>query len=119
MNLDQLTDQLIDLAVKEDIGDGDHSSLSCIPADKRGTSQLLVKEDGILAGVEIAKRVFTKIADDFEIETYLEDGARIKKGDIAFKVTGRIIPMLQAERLVLNFMQRMSGIATQTAKYAD
>ncbi len=119
MNINDLTDKLIDLAIAEDLGDGDHSALACIPADKRGSAQLLVKQSGVLAGVEIAKLVFAKIAADFELEIFLQDGARISPGDVAFKVSGRVIPLLQAERLVLNFMQRMSGIATETARYAD
>jgi len=119
MNINTLTDRLIDIAIAEDLGDGDHSALACIPADKRGSAQLLVKQSGVLAGVEIAKQVFAKIADDFELEIFLQDGARISPGDVAFKVSGRVIPLLQAERLVLNFMQRMSGIASQTVRYAD
>ena len=112
-------DALIDLAIAEDIGDGDHSSLSCIPENERGEVQLLVKEEGILAGVDITKEVLKKIDSDLKIEVFLEDGAKIKPGDIAFKISGKVISILQAERLLLNFMQRMSGIATQTAKYAD
>ena len=112
-------DALIDLAIAEDIGDGDHSSLSCIPENERGEVQLLVKEEGILAGVDITKEVLKKIDPDLKIEVFLEDGAKIKPGDIAFKISGKVISILQAERLLLNFMQRMSGIATQTAKYAD
>ncbi len=110
-------DLLIDIAIAEDIGDGDHSSLSCIPEDKQGKVQLLVKEAGILAGIEIAKKVLCKIDKDLEIKIFLEDGSIIKPGDIAFEITGKVISILQAERLVLNFMQRMSGIATETSKY--
>lgn len=112
-------DQLIELAVKEDIGDGDHTSLSCIPDDEQGQVHLLVKEEGVLAGVEITERIINKIDSDLKLEAYIKDGNRIKPGDIAFKITGSVISILQAERLLLNFMQRMSGIATQTAKYAD
>ena len=112
-------DELIDLAIAEDIGDGDHSSLSCIPENETGTVQLLVKEEGILAGVEITKEIIRKIDPKLKIEVFLQDGTKIKHGDIAFNISGKVISILQAERLLLNFMQRMSGIATQTAKYAD
>ena len=112
-------DELIDLAIAEDIGDGDHSSLSCIPENEIGTARLLVKEKGILAGVEITKEIIRKIDPELKIEVFLQDGTKIKPGDIAFKISGKVISILQAERLLLNFMQRMSGIATQTAKYAD
>ncbi len=115
----KLIDQLIDLAIAEDIGDGDHSSLSCIPENETGTVQLLVKEEGILAGVEITKEVIRKIDPELKIEVFLQDGTKINPGDIAFKISGKVISILQAERLLLNFMQRMSGIATQTAKYAE
>ncbi len=112
-------DQLIDLAIAEDIGDGDHTSLSCIPDNEQGQVQLLVKEKGILAGVEITERIIKKIDPNLKIEIFIKDGTRIKPGDIAFKISGSVISILQAERLLLNFMQRMSGIATQTAGYAD
>ena len=115
----KLIDQLIDLAIAEDIGDGDHSSLSCIPENEIGTVRLLVKEEGILAGVEITKDIIRKIDSNLKIDVFIQDGAKIKPGDIAFKISGKVISILQAERLLLNFMQRMSGIATQTAKYAD
>ncbi|MCF6365023.1 MAG: carboxylating nicotinate-nucleotide diphosphorylase [Bacteroidales bacterium] len=111
--------QLIDLAIAEDIGDGDHTSLSCIPKDAQGQVQLLVKEAGILAGVEITKKIIKKIDSDLKMEIFLKDGTKIKPGDIAFKISGKVMSILQAERLLLNFMQRMSGIATQTAVYAD
>lgn len=117
--VNKFTDELIDLAIAEDIGDGDHSSLSCIPEDETGIVQLLVKEEGILAGVEVMKEVIRKIDPILKTEVFLEDGTKIKPGDIAFKISGKVISILQAERLLLNFMQRMSGIATQTAKYAD
>lgn len=110
-------DDLIELAIREDIGDGDHSSLSCIPHDERGRMKLLVKQEGILAGVEVAQRVFKRLDPDVKFEQLIEDGARIKPGDIAFYVEGRLISLLQAERIVLNIMQRMSGVATQTAVY--
>ena len=112
-------DQLIDLAIAEDIGDGDHTSLSCIPNNEQGQVQLLVKEKGILAGVEITEKIIKKIDPNLKIEIFIKDGTRIKPGDIAFKISGNVISILQAERLLLNFMQRMSGIATQTADYAD
>ena len=117
--MNHFIDSLIDLAIAEDIGDGDHSSLACIPIDAVGKVQLLVKEDGVLAGVEISKRILKKIDPDFEIYILLNDGARIKHGDIVMTIRGRTRSILQAERLVLNFMQRMSGIATQTARYAE
>ena len=109
-------DDLIELAIREDIGDGDHSSLSCIPHDERGRMKLLVKQEGILAGVEVAQRVLKRLDPEVKFEQLLEDGARIKPGDIAFYVEGRLISLLQAERM-LNIMQRMSGVATQTAIY--
>lgn len=112
-------DSLIELAVAEDIGDGDHSSLSCIPAENTGKMKLLIKADGILAGVEIAQRVFARLDPRASVEVLIQDGARVKKGDIAFYVTGSLRTLLQSERIVLNIMQRMSGVATQTAVYAD
>ena len=111
--------QLIDLAIAEDIGDGDHTSLSCISNDEQGQVQLLVKEKGILAGVELTKEIIKKVDPNLTMEIFLNDGTEIKPGDIAFKIYGRVISILQAERLLLNFMQRMSGIATQTAVYAN
>lgn len=110
-------DELIELAIREDIGDGDHSSLACIPHDQRGRMKLLVKQEGILAGVEVARRVLRRLDPDVKFEQLLEDGTRIKPGDIAFYVEGRLISLLQAERILLNIMQRMSGVATQTAVY--
>ena len=116
---DELIEALLDLAFAEDIGDGDHTTLCCIPANKEGKAKLLIKEDGILAGVEIAKRVFHKFDPNMRVEVLLNDGARVKKGDVAFYVTGKEQSLLQTERTVLNIMQRMSGIATQTNKYAS
>ena len=110
-------DELIELAIREDIGDGDHSSLACITHDQRGRMKLLVKQDGILAGVEVARRVLRRLDPEVKFEQLLEDGTRIKPGDIAFYVEGRLISLLQAERILLNIMQRMSGVATQTAVY--
>ncbi len=111
--------QLIDLAIAEDIGDGDHTSLSCIPEKEQGEVKLLVKEEGIIAGVELTKEIIKKVDPNMKMEVFIKDGTRIKVGDIAFKISGRVISILQAERLLLNFMQRMSGIATQTAVYAN
>ena len=106
-------------AFEEDVRDGDHTSLACVPADAIGRAKLLVKDDGILAGVDFAKYVFNYLDPNFKLNIFIEDGAAIKKGDIAFEVEGRSQLILQAERLVLNAMQRMSGIATLTRQYAD
>ena len=103
--------------IREDIGDGDHSSLACIPEDAFGQARLLVKEEGILAGVEFAKMIFHEADPDLKIEVFLNDGDKIKPGDVAFYVTGRSRSILMAERLVLNAMQRMSAIATKTRKF--
>lgn len=118
MNFDKYIDALIELAIAEDLGDGDHTSLATIPAHRTGRMQLLVKQEGIIAGIEIAKRVFRRLDNDVKFEQILEDGARVKVGDIAFYVTGTVRTLLQSERIVLNIMQRMSGVATQTAIYA-
>ena len=118
MNIkDELIDKLIDLAFAEDIGDGDHTTLSSIPADAMGKNMLLIKEDGVLAGVEMAKRIFARFDEALQVEVLIEDGAEVKKGDIAMYVTGSVRSLLQTERLMLNVMQRMSGIATMTRKY--
>ena len=119
LNSDESLDPILDLAIEEDLGDGDHSSLACIPPRKKSASQLNIKEADILAGMEEAIRVFHKIDRRLKTETYLEDGTSVEPGDVAFRVEGRIHSILQAERLVLNIMQRMSGIATQTRRYAD
>ena len=116
---DELIDELLDLAFAEDIGDGDHTTLCCIPADEMGKQHLLVKEEGILAGVEIAKKVFHKFDPERKMTVFINDGAHVKPGDVAFVVEGRVRSLLQTERLMLNIMQRMSGIATMTAKYMD
>ena len=116
---EELIDELIDLAFAEDIGDGDHTTLCCIPADEMGKQHLLVKEEGILAGVDIARRVFHKFDSNLKMTVFIQDGARVKPADIAFVVEGRVQSLLQTERLMLNIMQRMSGIATMTAKYMD
>ena len=106
-------------AIREDIGDGDHTSLSCIPSDAKGKAKLLVKEDGIIAGVEFAKQVFKYVDKDLEIETYINDGEKVQQGAIVFLVSGNSQSILKAERLVLNAMQRMSAIATKTAFFVD
>ena len=118
-SVDELEDRLIDLAFAEDIGDGDHTTLCCIPENAVGKSHLLIKEDGILAGVEVAKRVFARFDDTLKVEVFMDDGSEVKKGDIAMLVTGKTRSLLQTERLMLNIMQRMSGIATTTRKYVD
>ena len=117
LSVDQLEDKLIDLAFAEDIGDGDHTTLCCIPEDAMGKSHLLIKEDGILAGVEVAKKVFARFDPTMKVEVLMQDGTPVKKGDIAMVVEGKIRSLLQTERLMLNIMQRMSGIATTTRKY--
>lgn len=117
--VDELEEKLIDLAFAEDIGDGDHTTLCCIPEDAMGKSHLLIKEDGILAGVEVAKKVFSRFDDTMKVEVLINDGAAVKKGDIAMVVTGKVRSLLQTERLMLNIMQRMSGIATMTHKYVE
>lgn len=117
MDEKKLIDSLIDLAFAEDIGDGDHTTLCCIPEKEMGSSKLLIKEDGILAGVEVATAVFKKLDSDLKIEVFIKDGSHVKEGDVAFIVKGKVQSILQAERLVLNIMQRMSGIATITNEY--
>lgn len=117
--VEELEDKLIDLAFAEDIGDGDHTTLCCIPEDAMGKSHLLIKEDGILAGVEVAKKVFARFDNTMKVEVLVNDGASVKKGDIAMIVTGKVRSLLQTERLMLNIMQRMSGIATMTHKYVE
>lgn len=119
LSVNELEDALIDLAFAEDIGDGDHTTLCCIPEDAMGKSHLLIKEDGILAGVDIAREVFHRFDPTMQMEVFMEDGAQVKKGDIAFVVSGKVRSLLQTERLMLNIMQRMSGIATMTAKYVE
>lgn len=114
---DQLIDELITLAFAEDIGDGDHTTLCCIPSTEMGKSQLIIKESGVLAGVEIAQRIFKHFDPDMRMDIFICDGAEVKRGDIAFTVEGRVQSLLQTERLVLNVMQRMSGIATTTRRY--
>ena len=119
LSVNELEDRLIDLAFAEDIGDGDHTTLCCIPDDAMGKSHLLIKEEGILAGVEVAKRVFARFDPTMHVEVLINDGAHVKVGDIAMIVTGKVRSLLQTERLMLNIMQRMSGIATMTNKYVE
>lgn len=119
LSVNELEDRLIDLAFAEDIGDGDHTTLCCIPEDAMGKSHILIKEDGILAGVEVAKRVFAKFDPTMQVEVLINDGTPVKKGDIAMVVTAKVRSLLQTERLMLNIMQRMSGIATMTNKYVE
>ena len=114
---EKLIKDLIRLAFAEDIGDGDHTTLSTIPESAQGKVQLLIKEQGVLAGVEIAKQIFHAFDPDLRIEIFIEDGAEVQPGDVAFTVEGKTRSLLQTERLVLNVMQRMSGIATTTRRY--
>ncbi len=114
---DELIDDLLDLAFAEDVGDGDHTTLSTIPENEIGKQQLIIKEEGILAGVDVARKVFDKFDPDLKMTVFIGDGAHVKPGDIAFVVEGRVRSLLQTERIMLNIMQRMSGIATVTAKY--
>ena len=114
----ELIDKLIDLAFAEDIGDGDHTTLSCIPATAMGKSKLLIKEAGVLAGIEVAKEIFNRFDPTMKVEVFINDGAEVKPGDVAMVVEGKVQSLLQTERLMLNVMQRMSGIATMTRKYA-
>ena len=118
-SVNELIDRLIDLSFAEDIGDGDHTTLCCIPEDAMGKSHLLIKEDGILAGVEIAKEVFARFDPTMVVEVLINDGAKVHRGDIAMVVTGKVRSLLQTERLMLNIMQRMSGIATMTHRYVE
>ncbi len=116
---DKEIDLIITNAIREDVGDGDHSSLSCIPATAQGKAKLLVKDEGVIAGVEFAKQVFKYVDADMKVETLIEDGSKVKYGDIVFYVTGASQSILKAERLVLNAMQRMSAIATKTRQFVD
>lgn len=119
MKISEEIQQLIKMTLAEDIGDGDHSSLSCIPENVQGEMKLLVKADGILCGVDVAREVLRQVDDTIQMEQYMHDGDAIQKGDIVFKLRGSAQKMLTAERTVLNFMQRMSGIATTTHKYVE
>ncbi|MFM1876614.1 MAG: hypothetical protein RL266_2351 [Bacteroidota bacterium] len=109
-------DEIIDAALREDIGDGDHTADACIPADAKGKAQLLVKENGVIAGVELAQRIFSRFDPKLKVEVFTKDGSEIKVGDVILTVEGSSRSILKTERLVLNFMQRMSGIASKTAK---
>ena len=109
--------QLISLWFAEDIGDGDHTTLSCIPASATGKSRLIIKEDGVLAGVAVARDIFYSFDPELKITVFINDGAEVKVGDIAFEVEGKIQSLLQTERLMLNIMQRMSGVASRTREY--
>lgn len=112
-----MIDELLDLAIAEDVGDGDATTLSTIPADAMGAQRLIVKEEGILAGVDVARKVFQKFDPTLKMTVYIEDGAHVKPGDVAFKVEGPVRSLLLAERTMLNIMQRMSGVATMTDRY--
>ena len=116
---DKFLKAFIQNAINEDIGDGDHSSLSCIPPDTKGKAQLIIKQHGILAGIEIAKKVFSIVDPNLKFEQFLFDGNEINHGDKAFIIEGNVHSILKSERLVLNIMQRMSGIATTTKKYVN
>lgn len=111
-----MIDEIIQNALREDIGDGDHSSLACVPEDAMGTAELIVKAEGVIAGVELAERIFKSFDPSLQVEVMIKDGAKVVPGEIAFVVKGKSRSILSTERLVLNFMQRMSGIATQTNK---
>ncbi|TNE54236.1 MAG: carboxylating nicotinate-nucleotide diphosphorylase [Bacteroidetes bacterium] len=111
--------ELIRRALEEDLGDGDHSSLACVPENAKGKATLYIKDDGVLAGVELACEIFKFYDPDLQVDVFIQDGARVKKGDVALEVRGAAQSILSTERLVLNFMQRMSGIATQTRELVD
>ena len=119
LTVEELNDRLIDLAFAEDIGDGDHTTLCCIPEDAMGESKLLIKEEGVFAGVEIAKEVFHRFDPTMQVEVFIQDGTHVKPGDIVMSMKGKIQSLLQTERLMLNILQRMSGIATMTNKYVQ
>lgn len=118
-NREELIEDLLDLAFAEDVGDGDHTTLSTIPADAVGKSRLIIKEDGILSGVEIAGKVLHRVDPSIKMEVFIEDGSEVKKGDVAFTAEGPVRALLIAERTMLNIMQRMSGVATMTRKYQN
>lgn len=111
-----MIEEIIDIALREDIGDGDHSSLSCVPENAIGEAKLIVKDEGIIAGIELAEKIFHRFDPSLQVKIFLKDGTMVKHGDIAFEVKGSSRSILATERIVLNFMQRMSGIATQTNK---
>ncbi|MCQ2095613.1 MAG: carboxylating nicotinate-nucleotide diphosphorylase [Bacteroidaceae bacterium] len=119
LSVEELNDKLIDLAFAEDIGDGDHTTLCCIPPDAVSESKLLIKQEGIFAGEKIAQEVFHRFDPTLEVEVFIHDGAHVRPGDIVMSVKGKIQSLLQTERLMLNILQRMSGIATMTSKYVE
>ncbi|MDY6326693.1 MAG: carboxylating nicotinate-nucleotide diphosphorylase [Bacteroidales bacterium] len=119
MNITEEVKKLVALALQEDIGDGDHSSICCIPVSATGSMKLLIKQEGVLAGVDVAREVLRQVDESIAMEQFLHDGAEVRPGDIAFMLKGPARSMLTAERTLLNFMQRMSGIATATRQYAD
>ncbi len=116
---EELFEQLLEIAFAEDIGDGDHTTLSCIPDDAMGKSKLLIKEEGILAGVEMAKEIFNHFDPEMKVDVFIQDGAHVLPGDVVMIVEGKVQSLLQTERLMLNMMQRMSGIATNTNRYVQ
>ena len=116
---DEQVETLIALAIAEDIGDGDHTTLSCIPQDATGKSRLIIKEAGVLAGVAVARRIFERFDPSIVMDVFINDGAEMQPGDVAFTVEGNVQSILQTERLALNVMQRMSGIATTTRLYVN
>jgi len=118
INLDELNG-FIDSSLKEDIGDGDHTSLACISQLSEGKAQLIIKEKGILAGVEVAQKIFHRFDSNMKTTVFMNDGTKVFPGDIVFTIEGRIISILHCERLILNLMQHMSGIATQTSLYVE
>jgi nicotinate-nucleotide pyrophosphorylase (carboxylating) len=119
MQFDSYIEEFIDLAFREDIGDGDHTSLSIIPETTKGKARLLVKQEGVIAGSNIAEKIFKKLDPDIQLKYFIADGSIVKPGDVVFIAEGKVLALLQAERLVLNIMQRMSGIATQTHRYVS
>ena len=116
---DELIDNLLDLAFAEDLGDGDHTTLSTIPENAMGRSRLIIKEDGILAGVKVAEKVLHRVDPSIKMTVMIGDGAEVNKGDVAFTAEGPVRSLLIAERTMLNIMQRMSGVATMTRRYQD
>lgn len=118
MDMNELN-AFIENALYEDIRDGDHTSLACVPSDAMGNAKLLVKDTGIIAGLELAEKIFKKVDPSFELEFFIKDGAAVKPGDIAFSVHGKSQAILKAERLVLNTMQRMSGVATLSRQFVE
>ena len=116
---EELIDDLLDLAFAEDLGDGDHTTLSTIPEDAMGRSRLIIKEDGILSGVKVAEKVLHRVDPSIKMNVMIGDGAEVRKGDVAFTAEGPVRSLLIAERTMLNIMQRMSGVATMTRRYQD